>query len=281
MFESGRVDTGGGHGRAGPAVHRRAGCVEQPIDGTAEASVDGRLAAQPGLQLRSVQLRREVGQLVDGGQPVGARREAQAADERRIELLVDLGLEPVDASVVGQAELLEAEDDDDRVDPIAVRDRHDLFERRRGAHQLDDAGLGHQELGRERVRLDLVGVRGASAQRGERVDLKTPVVTAEDVGELVSEREALARVALRAVDPDDRRIVVAIAGAGHAVGEGGDDGRQPGLLFDERQQARDWRGGIQPEGRARLAGAFGATVRVLRGHRAHMRASAGVIVQPC
>ena len=107
-----------------------------------------------------------------------------------------------------------------------------------------------------------------AAERRGGVDRLVPVVPAPRVSQLVREGEALPRPELAPVDPEHRTVAVAMAGTGDAVGQRGDDHREPGPRLDGVQEAGQRRGGIEPERRARLARALRPAVGVQAGHSA-------------
>ena len=116
---------------------------------------------------------------------------------------------------------------------------------------------GHEELRGERVRLDLALVGGLAAEGLERLDGKVVVVPAADVPELVREREAPADGGLRAVHPEDDRVVDAPADAVDVLGHVGDDDR-------------DVRVRISTVSRMQASGAFGSRPSASRHSRARL-----------
>ena len=160
-------------------------------------------------------------------------------------------------------ELPEPVDDHDRADAVAGRGLDDVLERRLVAER--EARARDEELGRERVGLDLVRIRGLAAERGHRVRLERAVVPAPRVPELVREREALPGDRLRAVDPQHGAAVAAITRARDGVRQLGDDDVVAGALHGgqhARQRVR-----AQPERRARLTRPLGPAIGVHPRHR--------------
>ena len=254
-------------GRAGSPVHRRPGRLEQQaVDRAGHPGLDRCIAAQRRLQQAAVQGRRQVRQVADRSQAVGQRLEAQSRHRLMMEAFVDLAAQLLDPHVRGQPQLLEAEAHDDRAHAEVRGDDDDLVERRLAVDELLHPDPRDQELRRERVRLDLIGVGRAAADRRERVDLERPVVPAPDMAELVREREPLTRQPLRPVDPQHGGVAVAIARAGDVGGQPRHDDGEAGPLLDDAQQARQRRGGIEAERLPGLAGALGTAVVVEAAH---------------
>lgn len=120
-----------------------------------------------------------------------------------VQLVFDLGIELPGATRVGHhARRLERVPRRLSADAVLSGEPNDVFERHRSTHVLPtpcgDGLLGHQELSRERVRADLVGIVQVAADCDLVVD--HGAVPHAEMTELVREREPLAGDRLISVD---------------------------------------------------------------------------------
>ena len=220
---------------------------------------------------------------------IAASAEPTSAGERRGKRAVDcrdrvrhgLGGEPVPHGRVHALidlllELLVTDRESQSVQPVQRRDgrqaeagcdQHHVVQGGLTVDHGPDACGRREQLGGERVGLDLARVRRFSGEGLEGVHLDARVVAAAQMPELVGEREALADRRVRAVDPQHDPRAVVPAASGDGLGQSGDDDGQLELLFDERQEAFQRLLRAEVELRSRLPRPLGARVRVLARHR--------------